>query len=420
GVPYSTPGTPTVVVREALDLGNLDYRKRWLQGRSSTRLDLVREPQQGDLEVPVIPLPGQLSFGIGATLDDLRDNVARLTKEAATQVLSRIEDTIRRSAVGSAQYFVLAVPRPKQSGTEDVHLIAGRISGEEADRVRSTNQSKRTMTSVVGETEIQWCTVSDERDLRITRRDVRRPVTSFKGKTIVLWGCGGLGTWIGEFLARAGAKKIVLADPGMVMGGLLVRQNFDEEDIGAAKAVALRKRIASINDRVEVVVGPDFTTIIASGDLPVCDILIDATINRSVGAAISSVWSKSRGRPLIARLCTDRSTSTLGLMTVARPGSEADLGDLDVRAGRTVQNNAELEPYRCFWEEPSQGDEVVPEPGCSIPTFHGSAADLAAIAGVLVSLLGQHIDVENPGTHLVGLPHGPGATVPHRWISEGT
>lgn len=420
GVPYRTPGCPTIVVRDALDLGTQNYRRRWLRYRSPTRLDLVRKSGEGNLEVPIIGLPGQLSFGVGATIGDLRDNVDRLKKGTAAEVLKNIADSTRRNPDGTSQYFILAVPRPKGSGSEDVHLIAGRLPTPEADRVRSTTPSKKPMASLGEETAIEWCLVSDERGQRTTRRDVRRPVKAFRGKTIVLWGCGGLGTWIGEFLARAGVKKIALSDPGTVMGGLLVRQNFGEEDIGAEKALALQKRIAAINDRVEVVVEKGFTSIVTSGQLPDCDLLIDSTINNSVGAAIKHVWSTTKKRPLVARLCTDRATSTLGLMTVGRPGVGPHLDDLEERAGKMVQNDAELEPFRCFWEESNQGDEVVPEPGCSVPTFHGSAADLAAIAGVLTSLLGQHVGIDNPGTHLVGLPHGPAATIPHCWISDET
>ena len=182
--------------------------------------------------------------------------------------------------------------------------------------------------------------------------------------------------------------------------------------MGAGKALALQRRLRAINDRLEVVVDQGFTSIIASGDLPDCDVLIDATINNSVGAAIEAVWATSRKRPLIARLCTDRATSTLGLMTVSRPGSGPGLDDLDERAGKMVQNDAELEPFRCFWEEPGHGDEIVPEPGCSVPTFHGSAADLAAIAGVLTSLLGVTLASTSPEHIWWGYPMGPAPPSP--------
>jgi hypothetical protein len=50
----------------------------------------------------------------------------------------------------------------------------------------------------------------------------------------------------------------------------------------------------------------------------------------------------------------------------------------------------------------------VPALGCSTPTFHGSAADVASLAGSLVSLLAGHIGVDVSGTHLIEASHARG------------
>ena len=68
-----------------------------------------------------------------------------------------------------------------------------------------------------------------------TWRDQQRPASAFNGRSIELWGCGGLGSWMAEFIVRAGAKQIVLRDTGGVSTGLLVRQNYVEHDVGLAK-----------------------------------------------------------------------------------------------------------------------------------------------------------------------------------------
>jgi hypothetical protein len=62
-------------------------------------------------------------------------------------------------------------------------------------------------------------------------------------------------------------------------------------------------------------------------------------------------------------------------------------------------------------------DELVPTRGCSVPTFHGSAADMAAVAASLTSLLGSHVSATVPvsGTHLIALPHSPVGPF-HRFI----
>ena len=75
-----------------------------------------------------------------------------------------------------------------------------------------------------------------------------------------MWGCGGLGSWIAEFVARAGAAHITVCDPEVITGGLLVRQNYVEKDIRRSKADALAARLRALRD--------DLTVTVAEGLLP--------------------------------------------------------------------------------------------------------------------------------------------------------
>lgn len=61
---------------------------------------------------------------------------------------------------------------------------------------------------------LQWCLVSDERLEITTRRDTARPTTAFFGKTVEVWGCGGLGSWLAEFIGRSGASKFGASGQG--------------------------------------------------------------------------------------------------------------------------------------------------------------------------------------------------------------
>ena len=67
---------------------------------------------------------------------------------------------------------------------------------------------------------------------------------------------------------------------------------------------------------------------------------------------------------------------------------------MDNLAGKLVKAHATLEPYRVFWERPLSEDEFVPTRGCSVPTFHGSAADLAGVAAALLNLIALHLGNE--------------------------
>jgi hypothetical protein len=82
-----------------------------------------------------------------------------------------------------------------------------------------------------------------------------------------------------------------------------------------------------------------------------------------------------------------------------------------------VKADGALEPFHTFWNDVVADEELIPTRGCSVPTFHGSAADMAAIAASLTTLLGNHVSATEPvsGTHLIALPHSP-VGPSHRFI----
>lgn len=84
--------------------------------------------------------------------------------------------------------------------------------------------------------------------------------------------------------------------------------------------------------------------------------------------------------------------------------------------------DGELELYHPLWEDAAKGDELIPTRGCSAPTFHGSASDLAAVAAILVNVIGLHLqqaEAQVSGTHLISLPHAP-AGPRHRFLPEAS
>ena len=194
------------------------------------------------------------------------------------------------------------------------------------------------------------------------RRDATRPIAGLAGRTVEIWGCGGLGSWLAEFIARAGAARIVLRDHHDVGGGLLVRQNYIEDDIGANKADRLAVRLRQIADDLVVESHPVAVPRGLDAALPSCDIIIDATVAPAVGAYLDAASGPdTRGlRPLLAQVATDIRTGTLGMMTVRAPYSDAGLVEIDSEAGAAIAAHAELERFQTLWQEPSTGEELIP------------------------------------------------------------
>ncbi len=356
----------------------------------------------------------------------------------STELAKAILGSCSQNRTGSYQYVVLTVPHPRGGprhvlclrllpGLADVLRTASTKPGVSVDPVKIVANSPH-MT-------MEWCRVSDERAAVTTRRDVDRPVSALADRVVHIWGVGGLGSWVAEFVARAGARRIVAHDPGHITGGLLVRQNYLEDDIGKVKAEALVGRLKAIRDNLDVVVlDPSSPEIFA--ELLDADLLIDATVSRTASRFLDQLALTLGRRATIAQVATDARTGSLGIATISapspsarptgtsdpapssgsgRPVGVATLSEIDAAAGRAVAAAADLEPYRTFWAEPVAGDEFVPTRGCSLPTFHGSAADMAAVAGGLLNFVALHVGQNVSVTHLISLPHSD-ITPSHRFV----
>ena len=266
-------------------------------------------------------------------------------------------------------------------------------------------------------TPLKWCYVSDEREEVTRRRDIGRPVTAYQGKNVLVWGAGGLGSWMAEYVARAGAEKITVCDNGIVTGGLLVRQNYADLDIGASKADRLAERLRAFASETTIEsrrnIGDDELQDLAR----TADLIVDATINRVVTRRLETITNRTDRRAVIAQVATDARTGCLGIAMVYGPDQPTNILETDAATGRAVEAEPNLEPYRVFWQDPEPGDEFVPTRGCSLPTFHGSAADLAAVAASLTNFIAPHLADHASGTHLFALPHS-GVTPPYRYINH--
>ncbi|GGU15908.1 hypothetical protein [Streptomyces lateritius] len=149
------------------------------------------------------------------------------------------------------------------------------------------------------------------------------------------------------------------------------------------------------------------------------DLIIDATVSITAERFLDLLAQQPHRKAVLAQLATDSLTASLGILTIAAPGTPTPLSTIDHTAGGHVLNDPSLEAYHALWAEPVSGDELRPTRGCSTPTFHGSAADLMATTATLVTLLGTQMCHPVSGTHLCAQPH-TGAAPAHRFIPHAT
>lgn len=337
----------------------------------------------------------------------------------ATAMLTALTAAASRQPDGSPQILLIAVPHP-QGGPR--HLIACYFEPALTDHLRHLLRTRSTplisfeRAALDRSTPLKWCFVSDERPEVTTRRDTTRPVNAYNGKTVVVWGVGGIGSWVAEYVVRAGAKRVIVCDNGLVTGGLLVRQNYTDQDIGTSKADRLQARLASLTDTGHIESRHQVSDSDLHGLSITADVIIDATISKVVTKRLDRITQNPRRTAVIVQIATDTRTGTLGLAIVHGRGNTSSLTETDRKTGAVVLDDPTLEPYQVFWRDPDPGDEFVPTRGCSIPTFHGSAADLAGIAASLTTVVAPHLSDGSSGTYLLALPHS-GVSPAYRYLA---
>lgn len=242
---------------------------------------------------------------------------------------------------------------------------------------------------------VSWCNVREDRPEIVTRRDHSSPMAFFRNKTVALWGCGALGSHVAELLVRAGVRKLVLRDSGVVGPGLLVRQQFDDADIGKSKAGSLALRLKRIRGELEVEAAlDDLVTGLLSAENwdDDADVIIESTGSQSVLKKLEGRWAAASVRkPVVASLVVGPDAER-ALAVVARAGQHSG-GPLDVarRAKLAACADETLLRFRQeFWPDNLKAKGLFqPEPGCSAPTFVGSSADLAELAGAMTNLVAR-------------------------------
>ena len=106
----------------------------------------------------------------------------------------------------------------------------------------------------------------------------------FRGRSVAIWGCGAVGTHVAESVVLAGALTVELVDDGTVAPGLLVRQGFEDADIGRPKAHALADRLKRIEPDLSTVASKEdlIVRIMGSNPVPNVDLVIDCTASLAV------------------------------------------------------------------------------------------------------------------------------------------
>lgn len=415
GVFHRTPDAPTIVVADSFR-GPIDgflVSEIIIRRRSPHRADLLAWDREGTLPDDavrgvLVVLSDAMPNGGGHHLSDLAVTIrGQESRHQRRQFLGAVTKTARSLRSDQYLHVVVAVPNRHQSGEARLHLIGWRLPQPLVARfVEVTKQRHKVDSPHPGdEPRVEWTYIDDGRTGVTTRRDHARPVSWFAGKTVELWGCGALGSWIAEYLVRAGVARVVLRDAGYVTTGLLVRQNYTELDVGRPKVDALADRLRALSDRVTVQTERGLAQVALLGECKP-DVIIDCTVNTGVAVAIDQCQTAEELPVPVVQVATDNDTATLGILTVTTGSPRFTTNLIDKAVHDAVDGDSSLSPYLAFWN-PTDHPPLTPTVGCSVPTFHGSVADASAIAAVAVSLAGTALSRQIAGGYLFAAAHSP-------------
>lgn len=307
---------------------------------------------------------------------------------------------------GSPLVIVLGTPmrRPVPAGPRLQHLAVWQVPAADADQLRNLAVSTGPTSATDRDNAIQavvnwsmsakvgWCQVEEMRPEVTRRRDQSSPMAWFLGKRIAVWGCGAVGSHVAESVVRAGAVSVDLADNKRVTPGILVRQGFEDADIGQLKVHALADRLKRI--------APDLLTTASASDLiqrvqqphaiPDVDLILDCTASDALRTALEAAVSENASRPPIASIAIDADADAT-LATLSAVGHSGATLDVVRRLKLEACRSDDLTPFlEAFWPQATR-ETFQPEPGCSEPTFVGSGTDIAALSARMLNAIAQSL-----------------------------
>ncbi len=413
GVLHRTVGAPTVVAALSMpgDLSDEGFVRRiGLQPRTDHRVDIASwasPSKPGLVRGLLVVLPEYLPLGGGHRLSDLLAIVRQqLDRDQRRALQTSVRRMIRRLEADEHLHVIIAVPSPADDTDGERHLIGWRLRAQDTTKALAAARSATSQASNSDEPSVEWTYVDDQRPEIAVRRDIDRPVAVYTGSKVAVWGSGALGSWIAELLVRAGARYVMLRDPGFVTRGLLVRQNYAENDVGRPKAEALADRLRHLSDNCEIVGVAGYAQTGLLEDADSCDFIIDTSVNTAVNAAVDDAQRQGTLRVPVVQASTDNQTATLGIVTVTDGTPATTTSDLDQALRRRAESDPSLTAHRTFWDHDAH-PPLTPARGCSVPTFHGSGADAMGIAASAISVAAIALSRQIAGGYLLSLPHSP-------------
>ncbi len=330
---------------------------------------------------------------------------ALLTKEGAP-VHMVVGLPMRRSATGETRTHIAVWTIPSDVGDSIRKSLASDTDSEALREIR--DKLADAVWKLIEVSPVYWCRILEDRSEILVRRDAGTPLSILANTKVLVLGCGALGSWVAEMLARSSPATLDLVDTGIVKPGILVRQNFTPDDYGKGKAKALADRIEKIAPDVCVSAHQQDAHRFITGDRPRFsdfDLVLDCTASSIFQMKLERDWIDLGGHsPRMISMFLDAQAQRILAMSIDR-GVPAGIWDGYVRLKHRLCLQEQADLANAFYSESAESLLFQPEPGCSDPTFVGSMAD---VVGLSAAALNRSLAEPPSADHIVGF--GVGST----------
>jgi predicted acylesterase/phospholipase RssA/molybdopterin/thiamine biosynthesis adenylyltransferase len=425
-VAYPAAGAPKIVVHANVPATSAE--SHWfgfadLAQKHEQRIDVVgwsgAQEEIAGLAAPCILLNVEMPFEFPKTVLDLVQSLRSRGVDYG-DLIPLFKRAIAHNGIDQPLYVILGTPmRGVRGGERQQHLTGWEIDQAAVklldldDKAVALGECAKELRDAIIElfiewvcsAKVRWCRTLEDRSEIVQRRDSNTPMASFQGLTVELWGCGGLGSQIGEHLVRAGASSIVLVDEGIVTPGILVRQNFTDSDIGKPKSKALAERLRAINPNCQV--AHEFRDVLqdqegSSERDQSIDLIVDATASGIVLTKTEERWKEHpEDRRPIATVAVD-ANARRGMVILVQPDHSGGPLDVARRMKLATCSQPRLNEFRDAFFPDDPPAPFQPEPGCSQPTFIGSSVDTAYLAASMLNFVANEMNSEERPTAVGG------------------
>jgi integrative and conjugative element protein (TIGR02256 family) len=379
-----------------------------------------------EISAPAILLSKELPWEMPKKLDELLIEL-ETQGVSRSQIISLIRVSVLQNKKDQPLLFIIGTPQRGiyESNSVRYHLMAWEIDALLIDTARMSLEkysdyeplreigikAENLFIDITKTVDVSWIRLLEDRPEVTIRRDINSPMQLFVGASACLWGCGAIGSHIAYLLVKAGIKRIVLVDKGIVTPGLLVRQMYEDRDIGQLKANALANRLKklrpdllveahaiNISDMLEPGKDWAFDT----------DLIFDCTASHTLQAKLELAYKHTsvKNINIVSMIVGPRAER--GIVVISPFNYSGSVKDVFRKTKIAACKDQSLK-QACddFYPTSEILEFFQPEPGCSDPTFVGSVTDICSLSSIMLNLAALELSKasEHANAFLVSQPH---------------